>query len=104
MHGLIFRPVTYKKLLQYTFKNNKAGLRQHLEVFEGFLIKQKMNADTTLTIIMYCRVLIHSGFGLSDRPIWTDFVGGCVIYLIFFAVKKNRGGSPFFFFFLGGGG
>ena len=32
----------------------------HLEVFEGFLIKPKMNADTKLTIVIWCWVLIRS--------------------------------------------
>ena len=33
IHIMIFGPATYTKLLQYTFKNNKVGLRQHLNTF-----------------------------------------------------------------------
>ena len=33
IHGMLFRLATYKKLLQYTFKKNKVGLRQHLITF-----------------------------------------------------------------------
>ena len=60
IHGMIFRPASYKMLIQYHFKKNKVGLRQHLNTFRGFLIKPKINADTKLTIVMWCWVLIRS--------------------------------------------
>ena len=41
-------------------------------------------------------VLTHSGFGPSDWPIWTDFVGGnfrqCV-HLFVRATEKTKNGS-----------
>ena len=42
IHCMIFRWATYKKLLPYTLKDNKVGLRQHLNTFRcvwGFVIK-----------------------------------------------------------------
>ena len=35
IHGMIYRPATNKKLLQYTFKRNTIGLRQHCNTFRG---------------------------------------------------------------------
>ena len=35
IHFSIFRPPTYEQLLQYTFKKNKVGLRQHLNTLRG---------------------------------------------------------------------
>ena len=35
IHGMIFRPATYNKLLQYTFKKNNVCLRQHLKTFRS---------------------------------------------------------------------
>ena len=63
IHCMIFRPATYKKLLQYTFNNNKVGLRQHLNTFRvvyGLPNKTQNNADTKLTMVMLCLVVIRS--------------------------------------------
>ena len=36
-------------------------------------MKVKMKMKTYMKVMMM--MMVHSGFGLSDWPIWTDFVG-----------------------------
>ena len=54
--------VGIKKSKQHTFENNSNRFRTnltHLQAFLGFPVKTIMKADTKLTVVMCCHILIE---------------------------------------------